>query len=98
MKNLDDAYVAGRSEVILKSGGRDVVFYVHELGFLTQQNIALHSDKHDRNTFSALVAESVTDAEGNKFTYDEVCRLKREYAEPLFAAVVKMLGAGEEKN
>ena len=61
------------------------------------QNIAIQSNLNGKNGLAMLVASSITDKDGNKFTYDEVLRLKKEYADAFFEAVAKLHG-GEEKN
>jgi hypothetical protein len=95
MKNIDDAYVSGKTEIILDSNGKKIKFYANEIGFLEQQNILRQTGI---NHLAAFVAASVTDEAGNRFTYDEVLRMKREYAEPLLTAVAELLGDASEKN
>lgn len=97
-KNFADAFVAGRKEVVLKYNGEDITFYANELGFLASQHIAVQAGAEGKNGLALLVAESITDADGVKFTYDEITKMKREFAEPLFNAVVELHKMGEEKN
>lgn len=94
-----DAFVSGKKEIVLDYNGEKISFFAHTLGFLVSQNIAVRANTEDRNGLALLVAESVTDADGNKFTYDEALMLKKEFAEPLFSAVVEINGIGiTEKN
>lgn len=98
-KSMVDAFVGGKKEITVQYKGKDVKFYANELGYLTTQNIALQANTNGKNGLAMLVAESITDADGNKFTYDEIVNLKKEYAEVFFAAVSEMFGKeGAEKN
>lgn len=90
--DIEGAYVTGKEEIVLNGH----TLYVNEIGFLQSQNIAVNASREGANGLALLVAECVTDKDGNKFTYDEVCRLKKEFAEPLFEAVIKMQGIGEK--
>ena len=98
-RDFSAALVSASKEVTLEINGESVVFRANAVGFLTSQNIALQASAEDKNSLALLVSESVTDPDGNKFTYDEACRLKKEFADPLFAAVVEVNGIGQtEKN
>lgn len=89
--DIKDAYVSGKKEVVINGN----TFFVNEIGYLNAQNIA--SEK-SLNIIALFICESVKDKDGNKFTYEEVCSLKEEYASPLFDAVVEVNGIGVEKN
>lgn len=94
-----DAFVSGKKEVVVDYNGEKISFFANALGFLASQNIAVQAGSDGKNALALLVAESITDADGNKFTYDEVVRLKKDFAEPLFNAVAEVNGIGEkEKN
>lgn len=98
IKGLENAFVTGKKEVILKSNGKEIKFFAHELGYLTVQNIADQTGKGNKDWIPYLVSEGVTDLEGNKFTYEEAKKLKKEFAEPLFEAVVDLNFGKEEKK
>lgn len=97
--NIEGAFVTGKQEVKVAHGDKELTFYANEIGYLASQTVGITAQKDGKNGLALLVAESITDTEGNKFTYDEVMRLTKEFAEPLFEAVVKLHGfGGEEKN
>lgn len=81
------AFCAGRKEIIVESQGKKIKFYASEIGYLAWQHIGVKASAEGKNNIALLVAETITDEEGNKFTYDEVMRLKKEYAAPFFDAV-----------
>lgn len=87
----DDAFVGGRKEVIVESQGKKIKFFANEIGFLASQNISV-SALRGKNSLALLVSESIEDESGNKFTYEEVMRMKKEYAGPLFDAVAEVNG------
>jgi len=94
-----DSYVSGKKEITVSSGGIDVTLFVKELGYLAIQAIYAKSSGSGQNGLALLVSESVSDKDGNKFTYDEVLDLKKAVAEPLFKAVAEIQGLnGEEKK
>lgn len=97
-KNFTDAYVSGRKEVTLNYNGEEVKFFVEELGFLASQHIAVKASVEGKNGLALLVCETVVDESGNRFTYDEVLRMKKQFVKPLFDMVMELHGAGEEKN
>ena len=98
-RDFSAALVSAKKEVVLEYNGERIVFYANAIGFLASQNIAVQAATEGKNGLALLVAESVTDESGNKFTYDEACRLKKEFADPLFAAVIEVNGIGaDEKN
>lgn len=98
-RNFADALVAGTKEVVLKLNGEDIKFFAKKIGFLESQNIAVKATAEGKNSLALLIEAAVEDEKGNKFTYDEACKLKREFAEPLFTAVIEINGIGEaEKN
>lgn len=87
--NGDDSYVAKRKEFKIKHGGKDLTFIASEIGYLSAQNIGLRGSKGD-NTLALLVAESISDTEGNRFTYEEVQRMKEEVATPFLDAALEV--------
>lgn len=95
----EDFFVSGKKEIKIDYNGKEVIFYANEIGYLQSQQIAVNASKENNNSLAALVAASITDPDGNHFTYEEVLRLKKEYAEPFFAAVVELNNfGGKEKN
>lgn len=87
----DNAFVIGRKEVVIESQGGKIKFYANEIGYLASQDISVQSMR-GKNSLALLVSESIEDAEGNKFTYEEVMRMKKEFAAPLFDAVAEVNG------
>ena len=98
MKSLDGAYVSERKEVVLDINGRKVKLYVNQIGFAQQQSIAINANNPDISYIASLISASVTDESGSRMTYDEALRLKKEYAEPLCAAISELLDGEPEKN
>lgn len=97
VKELSASFTPQKSEVIVNYNGKDLTFFANEIGYLESQNIAVQSNLNGKNGLAMLVAASITDGDGNKFTYEEVLRMKKEYAEAFFEAVAKLNG-GEEKK
>ena len=98
-RDFSSALVSASKDVVLELNGEKITFRANAVGFLTSQNIAVQASSEGKNGLAMLVAESITDPDGNKFTYEEACRLKKEFADPLFAAVVEVNGIGQaEKN
>lgn len=79
-----------KSEVTINFGGKELKFIASEIGWLDSQLIALGSSRHGRNHLSDLIAESITDTEGNKFTYEEVQHMVPEVADQLLAAALSV--------
>lgn len=96
--DIQDAYVTGKKEVKIKSGDKEYIFHVHELGYLQAQEIAIKAEKSGKIPVALLASESIADTDGNKFKYEEILRLKKEFAEPLFEEVINLHGLGELKN
>lgn len=97
--DIEGAFVSGKQEVKINHNGEELTFYANEIGYLASQTIGITAQKTNQHGLALLVAESITDKDGNKFTYDQVMRLTKEFAEPLFEAVVNLHGfGGEEKN
>ncbi len=97
VKELNASFTPAKTEVFVKSNGKDLPFFANEIGYLEGQNIAVQANLNGKNGLAMLVAASITDPEGNKFTYEEVLRLKKEHAEVLFEAVAKLHGDAEKK-
>lgn len=98
IKGLESAFVTGKKEVILKSNNKEIKFFAHELGYVDIQNIADQTRKGNKNWIALLISEAITDAEGNKFTYEEAKNLKEQYAQPLFEALVAINNFDKEEK
>lgn len=79
--DFDDAFVSGRCEIVIKYKDKDVKFFATEIGHLQWQNLSVQARRNDQNVLALLVAETIEDENGNKFTYEEACRLKQEYSD-----------------
>lgn len=99
MKLDASSFVANKKEVTVPNGEGTATLFVHELGYLQVMNIYRKFGDNNPDFLPMMVVESVTDPEGNRFTIDEVRRLKKSVAEPLFDAVVEVNNIREaEKN
>ena len=99
MNGLEESCVSGKREVVVESNGKKIKFFAHEISYLSHLNINVQAG-HGKNKLALMVAESVSDEQGNRFTYDEVLRLKKNVAEPFFDAVIEVnnLKAAAEKK
>ena len=100
MKLGKEFFVGERIEVKLPYNGKEITLYANEIGYLEMAQIGARIEAGDDKGLIMIVAASITDADGNKFTIDEVNRLKKEAAEPLFKAALKVneLDGEQEKN
>lgn len=99
MKLDKSSYVGGSVAVEVPNGEGKLTLYAHELGYLEVVKAYSKITSGEENGIAMLVAASVADKDGNKFTLDEVIKLKKSVAEPLFDAVLKINTlAGTEKN
>ena len=94
----DFFFQENKKEVIIESKGKTLTFYANAISFFENQNIGIQARVAGRNSLSMLVAESITDEEGNKFTYDEVVRLKEEFAKPFLDAALSVNSKGMEEK
>lgn len=79
--------------VQVPNGAEKVTLFVRELSYAESQGLYAEAARAKSvNPFSHLVAASVQDKDGNRFTVDEVLQLKKEVAEPLFKQVLKFQG------
>lgn len=86
VKGFEDAYVAGDKPFTLEYKGETKKFIARELGYLAIQNIAARAAKFGLNGAALLVSESIESENGEKFTYEEVQRLKKDVAKILWDA------------
>lgn len=91
VKQITEGLVAKTEDVVIDYNGKPVKFVAKEVGYLTSVNIALRGDKGE-NAFALLVAQSIHDEQGNKFTYEEVLSLKQEIAEKFLNAALSVNG------
>ena len=89
--------VDSKKEIIIESNGRKLTFYANAIGYLENQNIGV-SGARGKNSLAMLVAESITDAQGNKFTLDEVLKLRKEFAEPFLEAALEVNAKGQSEK
>lgn len=100
------AFVSEREAVLVPSGdGADgglITLYAHKLGCLQVTEIMGIASARDESWLIPMVAASIQDDDGNQFTIEEVRKLRKEVADPLFLAVLKAnnlaSGDGEEKK
>ncbi|GAB3388106.1 hypothetical protein [Lysobacter fragariae] len=91
------AYVDEREPVLVpRADGTQLTLFVRKLGFLEMTNLHLKARAEGVAPLSMLVAETVEDDEGNRFTIEEVGRLRKEVAEPLTAAALKINKIADE--
>lgn len=102
IKSLNkENFASAKTEISIPNGGTDLKLFVREIGYLELQNLA---GAPGGNMIAAIVCASVSDADGNTFTMDEVLKLKKSVAEPLFKAVIEVNGLdnkevqGDSKN
>lgn len=95
-----ESFVAGKKEVIVQSGGKDVTLFVQQIGFLDMQKLRLDVRGEDMNYMAKLLVAAVVDGDGNRFTYDEARNLIPAVARPLLEAAIEINGLGDntEKN
>lgn len=87
---------AHKEVVIRRANGEEAKFIVRELGYMEVQRIGLSCGEDKANILAHIVAASVFDADGNQFTLDEVFKLKKSVAEPLYLAAAEVNGMSGE--
>jgi len=99
MKLDKSAFVSDESlEVIVQVSGKPLTLYVKELSYLRIMDIYANK-KEGSSSLACLIAASISDKDGNQFTIEEAMNLKKEIAEPLIEAVLKINSlSGAEKN
>ena len=81
-------FVDSKEEITIDVKGKKVKFYANAISYFDNYNIGVQPKS--KNQLAMLVAASITDKDGNKFTYDEVLRLKDDVARPFFEAALKV--------
>jgi hypothetical protein len=86
------AYVTDREPVLVPVGDNNemLTLYVRRLGCLEVTEISAKASASGIPWIVPICAASIEDEDGNRFTDDEVRRLRKEVADPLFAAVIKV--------
>ena len=100
------AFVSDREAVLVPSGdggdGGLITLFAHALGCLHVTEIMGIAKARDESWLVPMVAASIQDDDGHRFTIEEVRKLRKEVADPLFLAVLRVnklaSGDGEEKN
>ena len=88
----ESAYVTDREPVLVPVGedGAMLTLYARRLGCLEVTEISAKASASGVPWIIPMVAASIEDEDGNKFDDDEVRRLRKEVADPLFAAVIRV--------
>lgn len=96
------AFVSDREAVLVPrgEGGEMLTLYARRVGHLELSEIIGQARAGGRSWMIPLVAASVENDDGDRFTEEEVRRLRKEIAEPLFSAVlsVNKLDKNEEDD
>lgn len=94
----DDAYVSGKKEIVLDYKGEKLILFADEVGYLNIQHLAEKAKDQDLSFLALLAAECISDSDGNKFTYEELTKLKQEFVEPIFKSLADLFHLDVEKN
>lgn len=89
-----------RQAVEIPRGEGTLTLFVRELGYLEMQEAYAQARANQQSALGLLVSLAVEDADGNRFTYAEAMRLRRDVSAPLFTEVARVnrIGEGAEKN
>ena len=91
LRETETAFFAdSKKEIVIDYDGKKLTFFANAISYFDNQNIGVQSVAKGKNGLAMLVAESITDIDGNKFTYDEVLKLKPEFAKPFFDAAIEI--------
>lgn len=91
-----DAFITDREPVLIPSGDGFVTLYARRLGYLELQALIGRCKALGVSLLIPLVVASIEDDDGNRFTDAEAGALRKEVAEPLFEAAMKVNKLGEE--
>lgn len=80
-----------RSEekVIVEHEGKQYVFFAKELGYLDTTRIAV-AQQAGENVYATMIAASIHDEQGKRFTSDEIGALHPSVAEQFLVAVLNV--------
>lgn len=84
------AYVTDREPVLVPINDGMLTLYARRLGCLEVTEISAKASASGVPWIVPMCAASIEDEDGNRFTDDEIRRLRKEVADPLFAAVIKV--------
>lgn len=89
-----NAFVTDREAVLVPRGadGEMLTLYARKLGHLELSEIIAVAHAQQRSFLIPLVVASIENDDGERFTEDEVQRLKQEVAGPLFKAAMHING------
>lgn len=95
-----DAFVSEREPVLVPEGKGHRTLYVRALGYMELNTVIGNARATGGSWMVQFLALAVEDDDGNRFTEDEVARLRKSVADPLFAAAMKInrLDEGDEGN
>ena len=92
-----------KEEVKVKVGDKELIFTANELNFSRRLSLAL-AENQGRDTFTMLIASSITDQDGKYMTYEQADALPDEIAQVFFSAATsvntpdKAIIGEQEKN
>ncbi len=87
------AYVTDREPVLVPVDESEILtLYARKLGHLELSEIIAVAHAQQRSFLIPLVVASIENDDGDRFTEDEVQRLKQEVAGPLFKAAMHING------
>jgi hypothetical protein len=91
---------AQRHPVEVPLGDGKVTLYVRELVYLEAQDEYAQARLKNLSALGLLVAAAVEGEGGERFTFEEVMRLRQDVAAPLFAEVARLqrIGDGAAKS
>lgn len=92
------AFEDEREPVLVPRGdGTLLTLHVRKLGYLEMTDLQLRARAQAMSPLTLLVAQAVEDEDGHRFTVEEVGRLRKDVAEPLTAAAIRINKVGETK-
>lgn len=100
IKNLTEkSYISGPVEFEVMNGDEAIKLYAHEISYFKQSelyaNAIARAKTEGRSTYNALLeiaVESIADADGNKFTLDQMNRLRAPVARVILDKVMEVNG------
>jgi hypothetical protein len=85
--------------ITFEVNGESLVFRAIQVPYFELETIATNAKVENHNHFAGMVAAAIVDSNGDKMTYEQALELPKEYARPLFEAVLDVNGFKEsEKN
>jgi len=93
-----DSFHSGSQTVEITSGGKKHLLTVKELGYAHLTGLIARAKTESLQVLPLVISEAVENSKGERFTYDESLRLKKEIFEPLMMAVIDLNGLGLNKK